>query len=72
MSRSILALAPVFVLGVVLVGINPPAPAAEEVLSEEQTLRTAHLPTDNDALVNFFKKRASLEADQDKVAALIK
>jgi HEAT repeat protein len=72
MSRRILALTPVLVLGVVLVGINPPAPAAEEVLSEEQTLRAAHLPTDNDALVNFFKKRASLEADPDKVAALIK
>jgi HEAT repeat protein len=72
MSRRILALTPVFVLGMVLVGVTPPAPAAEEVLSEEQTLRTAHLPTDNDALVNFFKKRASLEADQDKVAALIK
>jgi len=72
MNRRNFALLPVFVLGFVLVGMNPPAPAADEPPAEEQALRSAHLATDNDALINFFKRRASLDNDQEKVAALIK
>src|SRR5260370_9569161 len=72
MLRRLIAYAHLLILGVVLVWMNPPAPAAEEHPAEEQTLKAAHLPTGNEGLINFFKKRSSLENDQDKVAALIK
>src|ERR1700687_4461608 len=72
MLRRQFALLPVVVLGCVLVWVTPQAPAAEEPPTEEQTLKAAHLPTDNDGLINFFKKRSSLENDQEKVSALIK
>src|SRR5438132_13800154 len=72
MLRRQFALVPVVVLGCILVWVTPQAPAADAPPTEEQTLKAAHLPTDNEGLINFFKRRASLENDQEKVAALIK
>ncbi|HEY1858802.1 MAG TPA: HEAT repeat domain-containing protein [Gemmataceae bacterium] len=72
MVQRIGALTPVMILGFVLVWMSPPVPAAEEAPSEEQSLRAAHLATDNESLISFFKRRASLDNDQEKVAELIK
>src|SRR5258707_15262205 len=72
MLRRLSAYYPLLILGVVLVWMSPPAPAADEPPVEEQTLKGAHLPTENEGLINFFKKRSSLENDQEKVAALVK
>jgi HEAT repeat protein len=60
------------VSGLVLAGAAP-APAADNaVLSDEQMLRAAGLAADGPALLDFFRRRAAVSADQEKLKVLIR
>lgn len=59
-------------LACVLVGAAAPGADDEGLLSEEQTLRAAGLTTDGPALLDFFRKRAAVTVEQEKLRALVR
>jgi hypothetical protein len=59
------------VLPIVLAGTLPALPA-EDSSAHEATLKTAGLKTDGPALLDFFRNRTLSDADQKKLAALVR
>jgi HEAT repeat protein len=71
-SRLGSVLGPVALFACVALSLpGPEVQASEDIAAAEQTLAAAGLANDGQALLEFFRQRASLDMDGDKLATLI-
>jgi hypothetical protein len=52
-------------------GLCPAAPAADTVAADEQTLKAADVPTTDQGLLEFFRRRTLAEPDRDRMKTLV-
>src|SRR5262245_5762919 len=57
-------------LSLVVFGLAASAPAQDSEQADEQLLKSAGLPTDNNGLLDFFRKRSLKDGDRDRLTEL--